>query len=134
MCKLSQDLYMRTCAFVRIMASTCNSCLRPKSVCDNCDLLLSTVLIKELEEVKLPVNEQRLRRITPSFKTRCDFYLASISSADRWVTAHEIDPKNSLCGRGVKYWTLRKMVKIGLLKTYSDGNKIYFSLTKKGKQ
>ena len=133
MCKLSQDLYMRTCAFVRTMAETCNKCLRPKSVCSECDLHMSSILIRELEETTRPVNEQRLRKVTPSFKTRCDFYLAKISTADGWVTAREIDPTNSLCGRGLKYWTLRKMVKMGLLKTYSDGDKIYFSLTKKGK-
>lgn len=133
MCKLSQDLYMRTCAFVRTMASTCNKCLRPKSVCSECDLHMSSILIRELEETTRPVNEQRLRKVTPSFKTRCDFYLAKISTVDGWVTAREIDPTNSLCGRGLKYWTLRKMVKMGLLKTYSDGDKIYFSLTKKGK-
>lgn len=133
MCKLSQDLYLRTCAFVRTMADTCNQCLRPKSVCSECDLHMSSILIRELEETTRPVNEQRLRKVTPSFKTRCDFYLAKISTAYGWVTAREIDPTNSLCGRGLKYWTLRKMVKMGLLKTYSDGNKIYFSLTKKGK-
>ena len=133
MCKLSQDLYMRICAFVRTMADTCNQCLRPKSVCSECDLHMSSILIRELEETTRPVNEQRLRKVTPSFKTRCDFYLAKISTADGWVTAREIDPTNSLCGRGLKYWTLRKMVKMGLLKTYSDGNKIYFSLTKKEK-
>ena len=95
---------------------------------------MSFILIRELEETTRPVNEQRLRKVTPSFKTRCDFYLAKILTADGWVTAREIDPTNSLCGRGLKYWTLRKMVKMGLLKTYSDGNKIYFSLTKKGKK
>ena len=134
MCKLSQDLYMRTCAFVRTMADTCSSCLRPKSVCSECDLNQSAMLLKELEETTRPINEQRLRKVTPSFKNRCDFYLAKISTANGWVTAREIDPNNSLCGRGLKYWTLRKMVKMGLLKTYSDGDKIYFSLTKKGQQ
>lgn len=95
---------------------------------------MSRTLIKELEDALRPVNEQRLRKIPPSFKARCDFYLTAVSSAGRWVTAREIDPKNSLCGRGLKYWTLRKMVKLGILKTYSDGLKIYFSTPKKGKK
>lgn len=133
MCKLSHDLYVRTCAFVRTMASACSSCLRPKSECPYCDLNMSMKLLRELEEAPRPVNEHRLRKITPSLKTRCDFYRAAVSAADRWVAAREIDPENTLCGRGLKYWTLRKMVKNGLLKTYSDGNKIFFSLTKKGK-
>ena len=131
MCKLSQDLYMRICAFVRTMADTCNQCLRPKSVCSECDLHMSSILIRELEETTRPVNEQRLRKVTPSFKTRCDFYLAKISTADGWVTAREIDPTNSLCGRGLKYWTLRKMVKMGLLKTYNEGKTVYFTLPNK---
>lgn len=131
MCQLSRDLYMRTCAFVRTMSDTCSSCLRPKSVCDDCDLNFSRSLLKELEEVILPINEQRFRKVIPSFKTRCDFYLAKISAANDWITARDIDPHNTLCGRGLKYWTLRKMVKIGLLKTYSEGGKIFFTLTKK---
>ncbi len=131
MCQLSRDLYMRTCAFVRTMSDTCRSCLRPKSVCDDCDLNFSRSLLKELEEVILPINEQRFRKVIPSFKTRCDFYLAKISAANDWITARDIDPHNTLCGRGLKYWTLRKMVKIGLLKTYSEGGKIFFTLTKK---
>lgn len=128
---LSSDLYRRTCAFVRTMSETCSSCLRPKNVCDDCDLRFSRSLLKELEEIILPINEQRLQKVIPSFKTRCDFYLAKISTANGWVTAREIDPNNSLCGRGLKYWTLRKMVKMGFLKTYSDGTTVYFTLPNK---
>ena len=98
---------------------------------NDCDLNFSRSLLKELEEVILPINEQRFRKVIPSFKTRCDFYLAKISAANDWITARDIDPHNTLCGRGLKYWTLRKMVKIGLLKTYSEGGKIFFTLTKK---
>lgn len=131
MCKLSRDLYNRTCAFVRTMEATCIACLRPTSYCYNCDLRTSRSLLAELSDASRPVEKQMLRKTPPSFRTRCDFYLAAVSAAKGWITARKIDPSNSLCGRGLKYWTLRKMVKMGLLKTYCDGKTIYFSLTKR---
>lgn len=128
---MSPELYERICAFVRLMSATCRACMRPKSGCDTCDLYPCRFLEPALADLRKPV-PQRVQRInSPSFKERCAYYLDMVRKAGRYVTAREIDPKNSVCPRGLKYWTLRKMVKIGVLKTYCDGDKTYFGTTNK---
>lgn len=131
MCRLSRDLYDRTCAFVRTMANTCDRCLRPRSCCDECDLVNSRFLLQALSEAELPAQDRLARTAPPSLKERCDFYLGVVAKAGRWLTAKEIDPSNRFCGRGLKYWTLRRMAKHGQLKTYCDGKTVYFNLPNK---
>ena len=80
---------------------------------------------------ELPAQDRLARTAPPSLKERCDFYLGVVAKAGRWLTAKEIDPSNRFCGRGLKYWTLRRMAKHGQLKTYCDGKTIYFNLPNK---
>ena len=131
MCRLPQDLYDRTCAFVRTMAATCRGCMRPKYACDTCDLWPAKALLGCLEDARKP-RKNRVRFEQLPYETRERFYAQEIRKAGRWVTAREIDKDNALrSGRGLKYWTLRKMVKRGILKTYCDGKDVYFSTTTK---
>ncbi len=128
---ISPELYERVCAFVRTMASACRRCMRPKSQCDVCDLRPCRFLETALAELRQPIQQRRQRINQPSFKERSAYYLAIVREAGRYLSAREIDPKNAICGRGLKYWTLRKMVKLGILKTFCDGGAILFAPTNK---
>lgn len=128
---LSQELYDRTCAFVRTMAATCSQCLRSRTLCRECDISAAPTLLRALAEAKFPVEDRRVRTAPPSLKERCKVYLEFVSKENRWLLSREIDPANKLCGRGLKYWTLRYMAKNGMLKTYCAGKKIYFSTPNK---
>ena len=131
MIEMSPELYERVFAFVRTMTATCRACMRPKSYCDTCDLYTCRFLESTLRDLRKPINK-RVKRINfPSFKERSAYYLDIVRKAGRYVTAREIDPTNSVCSRGLKYWTLRKMEKLGVLKTYCDGDKIFFGITNK---
>ena len=131
MITISPELYERVCAFVRTMADTCRHCMRPKSMCDTCDLYPCRFLESALRELRQPVEQRRQRINQPSFRERASYYLAIVRQAGRYVPAREIDPKNAICGRGLKYWTLRKMVKLGILKTFCDGGVVLFAPTNK---
>lgn len=128
---LSPELYAQVCAFVRIMANTCRRCVRSRAMCSECDLSNCRNIEASLLELRKPVAQRRMRVNTPSLSERFEYYLEAVRKAGRRLTAHEIDPKNSICGRGLKYWTLRQMTKRGILKTYCDGGKIYFATTNK---
>ena len=127
MMQISQDLYDRTYAFVRTMAATCRNCMRPKSACDDCDLFQARFLVESLQDGRQPIDRRRVRINAPSFRERCEYYTEAIAAAGRPLSARAIDPHNKICARGLKYWTLRKMVKKGLLKTYCDGKTMFFS-------
>lgn len=126
---ISLELYERVCAFVRTMASACRRCMRPKSQCDVCDLRPCRFLESALAELRQPVQKRRQRINQPSLRERCAYYLAIIRKAGRPLAAREIDPKNAICGRGLKYWTLRRMVKRGQLKTFHEGKETLFVTT-----
>lgn len=131
MITISPELYERVCAFVRLMADSCRRCLRPKSQCDNCDLAPCRFLESALAELRRPIESRRQRINQSSFSERCAYYLAILKQSGRYMSSREIDPKNAICGRGLKYWTLRKMVKLGILKTFCDGGRILFAPTNK---
>ena len=131
MIALTPELYERVCAFIRTMAHACRRCLRPKSQCDECDLRPCRFLESALAELRQPIERRRQRINQPSFAERSAYYLAIVKQGGRYMSAREIDPKNAICGRGLKYWTLRQMVKRGILKTFCDGGKILFAPTNK---
>ena len=109
------------------MTSVCRSCLRPKTYCDDCNLRSCRLLHDALAELRSPVETRRYRINQPSFKERSARYLAIVRNASAPLTAREIDPKNTICTRALKYWTLRKMVKVGALKTIRQGNLTLFA-------
>lgn len=131
MITLTPELYERVCAFVRTMATVCRRCLRPKSQCDVCDLRPCKFLESALAELRKPIIARRQRINQPSLKERSAYYLTILRQSGRYMSAREIDPKNAICERRLKYWTLRKMVKLGILKTFCDGEQILFAPTNK---
>ena len=131
MIELPPELYRRVCAFVRTMANTCHHCMRPKALCEECDLYACRSLERALGELRNRNVPPARRLYAPSFKERSRLYLDIIRKAGRAVPSREIDPGNSVCARGLKYWTLRKMVKLGMIKTLCDGGTILFATTNK---
>ena len=106
--------------------------MKSHSACDVCDLYHCRDIEAALYDHRRPFEKRRLRVNQPSFAERSAYYIAAIRKAGRYVAAKEIDPKNAICGRGLKYWTLRRMVQLGYLKTFCDGKVTYFTTTNKG--
>ncbi len=129
---IPRDLYDRTCAFVRTMADTCRACMRPRYVCDECDLVQSRALVEALEEMgRKPASRAKQTLYYASFKERCAMYEQIVREAGRWMAAREIDPEHRISERGLKYMTLRKMVRDGRLASKCVDDKTYFNIPQK---
>lgn len=120
MIEIQEDLYVRIKNLLRVLTSSCKGCVRRgKPQCDECDIAPAPYLLSRLENVMKPNG-------TVDYGRRFDIIESQVRSFGRPVLAKEIDPKKKLCGRGLKYWSLRKMVEIGMLKSFRQDKQVYF--------
>ena len=119
MIEIQEELYSRLVSLLRTLSDSCKSCARPKSMCTECDLSPAPYLLSRLLSATGPVG-------CVDYGRRFDIIEAEIRSFGRPVLAKEIDPKRKLCGRGLKYWSLRKMVRLGMLRSIHSDGQVYF--------
>ena len=119
MIEISEDLYTRVLKLLQVLTSSCKSCLRPKSSCVECDLAPTPHLLSQMRKATSA-------KCSVDYGRRFDIIEAEVRAFGRPVLAKEIDPKRRLCGRGLKYWSLRKMVRLGMLKSFRKDKQVYF--------
>lgn len=108
MTAVPDELYERIVSLLRTLVSACKSCFRPKSACYGCDLRLVGHLMERLEK-----ETGRVR--TSDRDMRFDAILEELKAAGRPLKAYEIDRGKRICARGLKHWTLHRMVELGML-------------------
>lgn len=119
MIEISEDLYTRVVKFLQVLTNTCKGCLRPKASCGECDLATAPYLLSQMKKATSS-------KCSVDYGRRFDIIEAEVRAFGRPVLAKEIDPKRKLCGRGLKYWSLRKMVKLGMLRSFRKDKQVYF--------
>lgn len=119
MIEISEELYTRVTKLLQVLTNTCKGCLRPKSACGECDLSPAPYLLSQMRKATSA-------KCSVDYGRRFDIIEAEVRAFGRPVLAKEIDPKRKLCGRGLKYWSLRKMVKLGMLRSFRKNNQVYF--------
>lgn len=119
MIEINENLYTRVLRLLQVLTGSCKSCLRPKSSCVECDLAPAPYLLSQMRKATSS-------KCSVDYGRRFDIIEAEVRSFGRPVLAKEIDVGRRLCGRGLKYWSLRKMVKLGMLKSFRKDNQVYF--------
>lgn len=104
---MENSVERRAIAFVRTVASRCESCLhRSDERCRNCLARWANEIMRDHE------NSSGSRCIDYSLAARKLKILDILKTAGRPLSAMEID-LSGLCSRGLKQWTLRRMERLG---------------------
>ena len=106
---MTEDLERRAIAFVRSVASRCSRCMHRSP--ENCNGCISQWAKKIMGEYEMDANQHKP---SPDYSlaARRMRIIDALEQAGRPLFAAEIDI-SALCSKGLKQWTLRRMVKTG---------------------
>lgn len=107
---MTKDVENRVIAFVRSVAGDCAGCMRrAEANCRTCRAKFAQALMRDIS-----VSTGKVDPIDYSLATRMHRIVSAIESANRPLTTSEID-LGGTCSFQLKYWTLRYMVRKGVL-------------------
>ena len=106
---MNADTEKRAIAFINTIADRCSRCLRrSQETCPNCESAWAQSIMADLSVAHVKAPDY-------SLAARMKLVRNQLESAGRPLLASEIDLKG-LCTHQLKLWTLKRMVRMGILR------------------
>ena len=118
---MNQNTIDRAVAFIRTMANQCYTCFRRNEEnCSRCFSRQASLLIREIEL------DRRNAPIDYSLYARMNFIREALKDGEK--SSHDINTAK-LCSKQLKRWTLRKMIRLGIISRrplYEKNGHLYY--------